>query len=211
MKVLIVSGGTAPSKELIQEQIKDNSLIVCADGGGNYLYNYKIIPQYLVGDFDSIDREALMFFKNNNCKIEKYPKDKNFTDTEIALNKALDLKADEIVFTGCTGSRLDHVFANLGLLLKCNYLNVKGYIKDENNVIELLYGSKRIKGHKGETFSLHAYCDCVRNLSIIGAKYKLDNYNLYIGDGRTVSNEFLDNYVNITFDTGKLLLVRARD
>jgi len=211
MKVLIVSGGTAPSRELIQDQIKDNPLIICADGGGNCLYNYKIIPEYLVGDFDSIDGEALMFFKSNNCKIEKYPRDKNFTDTEIALNKAVDLRADEIIFTGCTGTRLDHVFANLGLLLKCNYLNIKGYIKDENNIIELLQGSKIIKGHQGQTFSLHAYCDCVKNLSIIGARYKLDNYDLYMGDGRTVSNEFLDKDVNIIFDDGKLLLIRSRD
>ncbi|WP_368487692.1 thiamine diphosphokinase [Clostridium sp. BJN0013] len=211
MKVLIVSGGTAPSRELVQEQIKDNPLIICADGGGNCLYNYKIIPEYLVGDFDSIDGEALMFFKSNNCKIEKYPRDKNFTDTEIALNKAVDLRADEIIFTGCTGSRLDHVFANLGMLLKCNHLNIKACIKDKNNIMELLDNSKVIKGCRGQTFSLHAYCDCVKNLSIIGAKYKLDHYNLYIGDGRTVSNEFLDKDVNIIFDDGKLLLIRSRE
>ncbi|MFL0195958.1 thiamine diphosphokinase [Clostridium sp. WILCCON 0269] len=211
MKALIVSGGAAPSRELVQQQISKCSLVVCADGGGNCLYKYKIIPEYLVGDFDSINQEALTFFKNSNCGIEKYPQTKNFTDTEIALNKAVELGASEVVFTGCTGYRLDHVLANLGMLLKCNYLNVKACIKDEHNTIELLDMSTIIKGHAGETFSLHAYCDCVKNLSIIGARYKLDNYDLCIGDGRTVSNEFLDKDVSIIFDAGKLILMRSID
>lgn len=211
MKVLIVSGGTTPSIELISKEIKDVSLIIAVDRGGNCLYKYNIIPKYVVGDFDSIDKEVLMFFKSKNCIVEKYPSHKDFTDTEIALNKALELKADEIVFMGCTGSRLDHVLANLGMLLKCSNLNVKAYIKDKNNTIELLNSSKLIKGYPGQTFSLHAYCGCVKNLSIIGAKYELNNYDLCMGDGRTVSNEFLDGAVSIMFQHGKLLLMKSTD
>ncbi|MCI1943863.1 thiamine diphosphokinase [Clostridium luticellarii] len=211
MKAVIVSGGHAPSKELIKGELDGKSILICADGGGNCLYKYNIIPEYLIGDFDSIDRNVLEFFEKKNCTVEKYPKAKNATDTEIVIDRALELKADEIVLLGVTGSRVDHLLGNLGMLLKCNLKGVKAYIKDEHNTVELIDKPITIEGSEGESFSLHAYCDIVSNLSIIGARYKLHNYNLKLGDGRTISNEFLKSSVNITFDSGRLLLIRSRD
>lgn len=211
MKAVIVSGGAAPSDNLLKEELKSSQILICADSGGNCLYKNKIVPEYLLGDFDSIDAKSLDFFRNTDCKIEKYPVNKNFTDTEIAFNKAVELKADEIVFLGSTGNRIDHLFGNIGMLKKCLNHNIKGYIKDDNNSIEIINKSTTIDGHKGETFSLYAYCDSVKGLSIIGAKYKLDEYDLILGDSRTVSNEFLDNEVNIVFKSGIVLLFRSRD
>lgn len=211
MKVIIVSGGNAPSKKLIKEEIEENSILICADGGANCLYEYKIIPDYLIGDFDSIDKKVLTFFKSKKCFIDTYPREKNFTDTEIAVEKALELKADKVIMFGCTGSRLDHVLANLGMLLKCNHNGIKAYIKDEHNIIELLCKTATIKGCPGDTFSLHAYCNVVKNLNIIGAKYELSNYDLDLGDARTVSNEFVKEKVNIVFDSGMLLCMHSKD
>lgn len=62
MKAIIVSGGSAPSRKLIEEEIDEDSILICADGGANCLYEYKIIPDYLIGDFDSIDKNVLTFF-----------------------------------------------------------------------------------------------------------------------------------------------------
>lgn len=211
MKAVIVSGGFAPSDNLLKEELKSSTVLICADSGGNCLYKNKIVPEYLLGDFDSIDKEALKSFKNSGCKIEKYPVNKNFTDTEIAFNKAVELKVDEIVFLGLTGNRIDHLFGNIGMLKKCLKHNIKAYIKDDNNSIEIINKSTTIKGNEGETFSLYAYCDLVKSLSIIGAKYKLDEYDLTLGDSRTVSNEFLDNEVNIVFTSGIILLFRSKD
>ncbi|KAA8677051.1 thiamine diphosphokinase [Clostridium sp. MT-14] len=211
MRVVIVSGGNAPSEKLIKEELYGDSILICADSGANCLYRYNIVPMYLMGDFDSIDEEPLKFFREKNCIIEKYPKAKNCTDTEIVIDKALSLRADEIVLLGVTGSRVDHLLGNLGMLLKCNSKGIRAFIKDEHNTIELISKPVTIKGREGETFSLHAYCDIVRNLSIIGARYKLDNYDLKLGDGRTISNEFLNRSVSIIFDSGKLLLMKSRD
>jgi thiamine pyrophosphokinase len=211
VKVVIVSGGSAPSKKLLERELNKDSILICADSGGNCLYRYNILPKYLMGDFDSIDGEVLNFFKYKGCIIEEYPKVKDCTDTEIVIDKALGLKPDEIVLLGVTGSRVDHLLGNLGMLLKCNLSGVKAYIKDEHNTIELVDKSTRIEGEEGETFSLYAYCDVVKNLSIIGAKYKLDNYDLKLGDGRTISNEFLKKSADIVFDSGRLLLMKSRD
>ncbi len=211
MKAIIVSGGSAPSRKLIEDEIEGDSILICVDRGANCLYEYKIIPDYLIGDFDSIDKDVLTFFKSKKCSIDIYPRAKNSTDTEIAVEKCLELKADQIVMLGCTGSRVDHVLANLGMLLKCNRSGAKAYMKDEHNTIQLLCKTTTIKGYPRETFSLHAYCNVVKNLNIIGARYELSNYDLALGDARTVSNEFIKDEARIVFDSGMLLCMYSKD
>lgn len=212
MKIVIVSGGKAPSYELIRKELKNSSFLICADSGGNCLYEYNIVPHYLMGDFDSISKDVLEFFKKSSeCKVEAYPKDKNFTDTELVINKALELGGTEISLLGCTGTRIDHLMGNIGVLLKCLKLNINGYIKDDNNYIKIIDKPIKIKGKKGETFSLQCYGDIVENLNIKGARYELINYSLSIGDARTVSNEFLEGEVEISFTSGNLIVFYSKD
>jgi len=211
MKCIIIAGGVPPSLELLKEELKDSSFIICADSGADCLLDYKILPQYLIGDFDSINREAFNFLANSNCYVEQYPKDKDYTDSELALIKAKELGVDEIVFLGSTGNRLDHTLANFCLLLKCLNSNIKGYIRDDNNYIELISSPILISGKPKEKFSLFAYNSTIKNLTIYGAKYPLNNYDLSIGDSLTVSNEFKDSEVKITFLSGYVLLLRSRD
>ncbi|MBC2578970.1 thiamine diphosphokinase [Clostridium sp. DJ247] len=212
MKIVIVSGGNPPSYSLITEELEDCSFLICADSGGNCLYKYNIIPDYLMGDFDSISEEAMNFFlKQSKCSIENYPSDKDFTDTELVFNKALELGGKKIIFLGCTGTRIDHLMGNIGMLAKCLRQNIKGYIKDNNNCIEITNKPVKITGNYGATFSLQAYSNVVKNLTIKGAKYELLNYDLSLGDARTVSNQFLYEEVEITFDEGVILILYSKD
>jgi thiamine pyrophosphokinase len=212
MKIVIVSGGEAPSYELIRKELKNSSFLICADSGGNCLYKYNIVPHYLMGDFDSINKNVLEFFKKSpECNIEAFPKDKDFTDTELVLNKALELGGTEISLLGCTGTRIDHLMGNIGMLFKCLKLNINAYIKDNNNYIQIVDKSIKIKGKKGEIFSLQCYGDGVENLNIKGSRYELNNYFLTKGDPRTVSNEFLDEEVEISFTSGNLIIFYSRD
>jgi len=211
MKAIIVSGGMPPSKEILEDELVESSLLICADGGANCLFDYEIIPDYLIGDFDSIDERKLKFLESTSCKIERYPREKDYTDSELALFKAADMGADEICFLGCTGTRIDHVFGNICLLHKAANMNINALIKDNNNVISFMNNSGKIFGKKGQIFSIQPYCDLVKNLSIIGAKYSLSNYDLHIGDVITISNEFLSNEVEITFESGSILIFCSKD
>jgi len=92
MKVIIISGGSPPPKELLIKEISDDTFLISADSGANCLYLYNIKPNLLVGDFDSIDEKVMEYFIKNNCEIDVYPKEKDFTDTEIALRKGLSMK-----------------------------------------------------------------------------------------------------------------------
>ena len=211
MKVVIISGGKEPSKKLLMDELKSCDFLICADSGANCLYKYRTKPNILLGDFDSISKEAFEYFKNNCINVFKYPKEKDFTDTELALSEALKLDVNEVVFLGCTGTRLDHLFGNMGLLLRCNKRGIKACIKDDNNTIFIIDKTSVLEGKKGEMFSIQAYMNEVKNLSIEGAKYPLLDYNLKFGDPRTISNEFLDVSVKITFEKGYVIVFKSRD
>lgn len=211
MKVVIVSGGKQPSKDLLMNELEDCDFIICADSGANCLYKYDIKPNILLGDFDSINKEVFEYYNNNCPNVIKYPREKDFTDTELALSEALKLCIDEVVFLGCTGTRLDHLFGNMGLILRCVENGIKAYIKDDNNTIFIIDKTSVLTGEKGEMFSIQAYMNEVKDLCIDGAKYPLHNYNLKFGDPRTISNEFLDGNVKISFKKGHVIVFKSRD
>lgn len=211
MKALIVCNGYVLDNSLITEEIKKSDFIIAADGGGNILHNANIIPDFLVGDLDSISNEVLNYFYSKNVMVEKYPVDKDFTDGEIALQKAVDLEVDEISFLGCTGERFDHVLGNLALLYKALNNNIKAKIIDKNNIIYLIDKKCIIEKIEGYKFSLLPYISPINNLSISGARYKLNNYKLEHGSTRTISNEFLDDNIEIDFSSGVMIVVLSKD
>lgn len=208
MKIVIICGGEPPSRELLTKEISANTTIIAVDSGANCLFKYNIIPHYLIGDFDSISSQVLEFFTAKKVVIEKYPKEKDLTDAQLALQKAIALEATEIVFLGSTqGGRCEHFLGALGLLLPCADLHIKACLKDDISTIILLTKAVTISGEKNKQFSLLAYSDIVKNLSIIGSKFEIENYALKLGDARTLSNEFLTGEVQIKFSSGKLLLI----
>lgn len=212
MKIVILSGGKLPSLRLIEKELIDSDCLICVDSGANGLFKYNIKPDYIMGDFDSIKEEVFKYYNDKmHCNIETFSTEKDFTDTQAAVKKAINLQADEIVLLGCTGTRLDHVLGNLGIMKMCLAYNIKVYIKDDNNTIMAFNRTTKIFGTPGETFSVQNFGSSLINLSIKGAKYELDNYSLDVGDPLTVSNEFLTNEVELIFDSGNLLVFYSRD
>lgn len=211
MKAVVLSGGTPPPIDLLSRELLDSDYLICADSGADFLYKENVLPDFLMGDFDSVSKESFEFFRKSNTAIEKFPKDKDFTDTKLAFMKALELGASHISFLGCTGTRLDHSIGNIGVLLDCVENGITGYIIDNNNKIFLSRETVKLHGAKGDTFSLFAFDETVDNLSITGSKFNLNNYKLTIGDGLTISNEFKEEEVIITFTSGTLLVIESKD
>lgn len=207
MRAIIVGGGIPPEKKLIKKYMADEYIILAADSGADILYGYGIEPNYLLGDFDSIDCEVLEKL-TQGVNTTRLPREKDYTDTHIAVLKAIDMGVDEIVLLGCTGKRIDHFMANLCLLKVILEHELKGYIVDGMNEINLIDTPTIINGKKGEVFSLFSYCEDTIGLTIKGAKYPLDNFLLKQGDNLTVSNEFSAEQVEIDFEKGCLLLFK---
>ena len=212
MKVLIVGGGNEPSGKLLEDYAKKVDKIIGVDRGCSYLLKNNIYPHYIVGDFDSINRDDIKKLEINSIKKFKYNCEKDSTDSDIAMEIALKMEFAEIYMMAMTGSRLDHSFDNLGLLSKANSAGAKAYIINETNKIYLLEESSKIKKDNSYRYiSFLAYCDKVENFNIKNAKYDLENYTLYLGDYRTVSNEFLEEDIEVEFTKGKILVIFSKD
>lgn len=212
MKAVIIAGGQIPSSDIVRDEVKDAEYIICADRGAEVAYNHGIEPNEILGDFDSIDKSILQNFKDRNIPIIKFPIEKDDTDTSIAVEEVLKRKVDEVVLLGATGTRIDHMLGNIGLLVKFLKNNIKCYIRDDNNIILLTDKDVTLNYRGYKYFSLLSYGETVKKLTIKGGKYPLNNYELKLGDSLAVSNEFLlDKPVNINFKSGLLLIVESRD
>ncbi|MDO5038164.1 thiamine diphosphokinase [Clostridium sp.] len=212
MRAIIVTGGNEPSYELLNSYIKESDIIIGVDKGCNILKKYEIIPNMILGDFDSIDKAAIQYFKNRNVLIEKFNPEKDYTDTHLAYNKAKDIfNVDEMIMFGATGTRLDHTLGNIGLMINALNDNIKLEIVDENNKIFAVNKSTVIKREEGKVISFHALCDEVKNFNITGGKYKLKNYNMKTLEPRAICNEFLEGDIEISFDSGIVLVLYSKD
>lgn len=212
MKILIVGGGLKPSSELIMKEYEKSDIVIAADKGAQYLFEENINPTILLGDFDSINKEVLKKLQTQNSEIKVYPPEKDFTDSEIAVDLALEYKPEEITLLGCTGSRLDHVLGNIGLLYKCLQNGSRAYIKDDNNIIFLVNKSIKLKKKNMNYISFQGFREEVKNFNIRNAKYDLHDYNLKFGETISVSNEFLDEKdMDITFNNGIVMVMYSMD
>ena len=211
MKAVIVTGGNKPSKELLNSYIKDADIIIGADKGSEYLYDYDMVPDLILGDFDSINEDKLKNIEDENVEVIKFPPEKDYTDTEIAIMEAMKRGADIIYLFGALGTRADHSLGNIGLILTTKKKGARLIIIDDNNKMYLADKKMTLHGAYGEIISFHAMSDVVRGLKIRGAKYNLDSYDMHMLDPRAVCNEFIENPIDIEFDSGELLIIHPID
>ena len=218
-KVLIITGGRTETN-FVAEAYKEYSpdVVIVADRGVIAAKELNIIPDYVVGDFDSGDAAVVEYFKSQfeiygKPMVRAFNPEKDETDTELAISLALTLNPKEIVLLGATGTRLDHTMANIELLYRIMKNGVKARIIDEYNVISVHDKKITLKRNTdfGEYFSLIPFTGDVKGLNIKGAKYELENYILSSGSSLGISNEFKNNTVEISFTDGILILFQTND
>jgi thiamine pyrophosphokinase len=211
MRAIVVSGGTAPSKKLLLSYLKEDDFLIGVDKGCNCLYNYGLKPNLILGDFDSVDKVVIKSFKENGIEVLEFNPEKDYTDSELGYIKAKENGADEILFFGATGSRIDHSLGNIGILLKALRENIKLEIIDDHNRIFLIDSKATIKGGYGDLISFHALSDVVKNIDIKNAKYELRGYDMKLLEPRAICNEFLNKDIEISFDSGTIMVIFPKD
>ena len=212
MNCLIVGGGVKPKDEIINHYSKECELIIGVDKGCNYLFEAKIKPHYIVGDFDSSNLNVIDEIVRQGVTKYTYQCEKNFTDSEEAFELAISKDVKRITFLGATGKRFDHTLGNLGLLLKSLNAGISSEIVDDKNKMFLINKNSVIKrDDKYKYISFLAYNSRVEEFSIKGAKYNLDKYTLEIGDSRTISNEFITDEIILEISNGNILVIYSKD
>jgi thiamine pyrophosphokinase len=114
IKALIITGGESPPAEFLKHLAVSSDIVIAADSGYDTALAADIDPDLVVGDFDSLsDRELLSIIPAG--KVLSYPRDKDDTDTEIAIDAARKRGAAYLVLAGGGGGRLDHLVGILRL------------------------------------------------------------------------------------------------
>lgn len=211
MKVVVVSHGSIKDYDFTRKIMKSADVIVCADGGCEYVLKCGLIPDALIGDLDSINEKYLSEVRKTKCVLMKYPKEKDFTDTQLAVDYAIDIGADEITMLGSIGDRIDHTLANIFLMIKLLMRGKRPCIIDEKNEIYITDGVIKLSGEKGDLVSLLPAGGDVTGIYTEGLMYKLSGATITMGDPLGISNVFTENAAVISIESGYLLVVKSRD
>ncbi|HOK42189.1 MAG TPA: thiamine diphosphokinase [Thermoclostridium caenicola] len=211
MKAVVVGSGDPVGPELLKERCVDADIIIAADGGGLYLYEAGIVPDVLIGDFDSIPSDVLDFFRSQKkVAICSFSREKDFTDMELAVEMAVSRGADEVCILSATGTRLDHSAGNILLLYSLLQKGIRGWVEDANNRVYLTQGRMELKRLDNWKVSLIAISPEVNGVTTSGLQYPLMNDTLVLGSCRGVSNEFASDTAVISVEKGLLMVILSR-
>lgn len=211
--IVIVTGGSIDTG-FLSDYLKTykDLYIIGVDKGLISLRELGITPDLIVGDFDSAGEEIKRMYEGLPQTICLQP-EKDYTDTHVALMKALELTPKTITMLGATGSRIDHMMANIGLLKFCAKAGVDAYIMDGNNRIRMIDKHCRIEKDKayGKYISCIPFSDTVTGVTLKGFKYPLDNATMIKENSIGISNELREEDGHISIDKGYLLVMETKD
>lgn len=213
-KILIITGGRT-EEAFLSELIKQENFIltIVADSGLVLVDRLMLKPDYIVGDFDSVPEAVLDKYRTQTAPIRTFPREKDKTDTQIAIELAQKHNPSSITIVGATGSRMDHTLANIHLLLPLLQNKVEAYIIDQNNKIYLKQESFSIEKSTqyGDYVSLLPFDTAVKGLTLKGFYYPLNNVILSAGSSLGISNEIVDDIARVEFREGILLVMETKD
>lgn len=215
---IIVSGGNIQKDfalDFLKKNKTENTCLIAADRGVEFFMGTDLEPDVAVGDFDSLSAEGAKYMETlKHTEIRRLKPEKDDSDTQSAANYAIEQGTERIMILGATGNRIDHLMANFGLLMLGKIKQVQIVLVDAYNYMSLIESGMILKKEEqfGKYVSFFPIEGEVTGLTLKGFKYPLNSYTLKVEDsGLTVSNEISDPEAEVTFETGKLLMIMSRD
>lgn len=211
MHILILTGGDLDrvfAHSYIQTQKFDK--IIAADKGLLYAEQLGICPDFILGDFDSCPKETRKRFEKENIMI--LPREKDDTDTGIAMEQAVRMGASKVTVLGSTGTRLDHVLGNMGQLVYALKHGVDAFIVDSHNRIRAV--DRPLTINKKEQFGNYISLipvGTVTGVTLHGFYYPLNDDTLLFHETWGISNELAEDTGKIEMKTGTLLVIESKD
>lgn len=215
MKTIIISGGSLDHKFAAAFLSKEKQdCLLAADKGMEFCYEQKICPDYIMGDFDSADPKIVSYYSNSaDVELIRFQPEKDDTDMELAVRKAITLGSDKIYVLGALGGRMDHCIANIHLLKQAAEADVEMHLIDPQNDICLVQDGKIIKKEEqyGKYVSFLPFTDQVTGITLSGFKYPLEDYSMSRGTSIGVSNEVQKDVAEVRVKTGILIMIQSKD
>lgn len=203
-RCVVIAAAPGMRAEWLRGQLRKGDIVLCADGGYHSAAKAGIVPDYIVGDFDSAPAPT-------GDKIKVFPKEKDDTDTMLAIKAGMELGCRNFLILGGIGSRLDHTFANLTALRCLKEQGCRGKLSDEHNeAFVIKEESVRIPRKEGCVLSVFSLDAVSYGVSLRGVKYPLEEAELSQSP-LGVSNVILDEFALVSVKKGTLLLFLSRD
>lgn len=205
VRIAIIANGDLEDLEFHRHIIKKTDKIICADAGANHADILGVIPDYIIGDMDSVRKKVLEKFRKKGTKIMVDP-NQDKTDLELAIKFASEKNPEEIIILGAISKRLDHTLANLLCLKK---IKCKAKIIDDKNEIITVTDFIDIKGKKDDIISIIALTE-VKGLTYQGLRWKVKDLNVKSG-WFGICNRLKKDKAKITLKKGEIVVIKAKD
>lgn len=183
------------------QPIQNDDFIIAADGGLNHTKALGIVPNGILGDFDSLG------YTPEDSTV--FPVEKDDTDAMLAVRKGLELGYKVFYLYGSLdGPRLDHTVANFQTLqFLCDH-DAYGYLIGKDYIITAVKnGSLRFSSDCTGIFSVFCMGPDADGVTIKGGKYEAENVTLSAGFPLGVSNHFEGRDVTVSVEKGSLLVL----
>ena len=205
--VVIVAGGPPPDPGCASV-VPVGARVIAADEGLDHAGALGLDVREAIGDFDSVSPSALEAAERRGVLVERHPAEKDATDLELALDRAVSLGARRVLVLAGDGGRMDHLLAGLLLLASDEYsgLEVDAHVGTAR--VHVVRGEREFVGEPGELLTLLALGGPAVGVRTEGLLYALDGDTLEPGSTRGVSNLFAAERVRIELAAGVLLAVR---
>ncbi len=194
----IVGAGDCP---IFDFKKNAGDLIIAADGGYDHLVKCNIVPDIVIGDFDSLG------YIPDDTKVIRLPVEKDITDMLAAINIGIE-KGYRIfyIYGGC-GGRIDHTMSNLQLAASIAEKGMEIFIKEGNSVITAVHNNKVVIDEKSKgCISIISHSDVSTGVTFKGLKYPLTNAKLTNTFPLGVSNVLVGDKAEISVENGTLII-----
>jgi len=192
--------------------LADADLIVAADGGAGWLAVQGFTPHVVVGDLDSIAVGLLDALEADGVTIERHPADKDQSDAELAVARAVASGARRVIVLGALGGeRLDHELSNLLMLTDPAWSSVDlRIVRDDTSVRAVIDGGRLVlDGATGDIVTLLPIGDA-DGVTTDGLAYPLAGDTLRMGQSRGLSNVIATTPASVRLQAGTLLVVEQK-
>ena len=198
----LVLNGQLEDYDYIREVMDYNTyeLIIAVDGGANHLYRLGIMPNYILGDLDSIDDDIRSYYEASDVVFKKFPTKKDETDAELAVWMVEEEGLLGIDIYAALGGRIDHELANIQLLYYILDRGMYPRIISEREEIYILRNEEmNLKGSIGDIVSIIPVEGDARGITLANMEYSVEELDLKYSVTRGISNVMLaeDAYINV--------------
>lgn len=208
-RIVIFANGELSDLKKARAILQREDHIICADGGTRHALSLGLKPDLIIGDMDSAEKADLRKLRDD-VSIELFSCDKNETDLELAIQRAVELKPERIVIVAALGGRLDQTLANIALLSDSQLATFDIRLDDGMEEILFCRSQVEVQGRSGDIVSLIPWGVPVHHVQTQGLKWALNDETLHPDKTRGVSNEMLSDTASITIRSGSLLVVHTR-